>query len=246
MITLKSCPVCESSEIAQYHQFGVAPRVKYEIMLGVSVSAAILTTYFVCQSCHVIFQNPRMSSKELNQYYTNGYYRQMINLTEKIISEDEMYRAKFDSKIIKETVGKVESHVDIGCSCGYFLSEMGARLKVGVEPNINCIKDKGIKVYSKMSQIPKKKFELVSALHTLEHLPDPVRSLKEMIKFVDKNSHLVIEVPTWKSPGGPLRLSHLFHFEPDVLRLICQGLGLRVIETKFTPHLLLICKVAKE
>lgn len=244
MIKLKNCPICESPDVSQYRQFGAAPRVKYEIMPNVKVSAAILTSYFICKKCHVIFQNPRMSKRELEEYYKKGYYRRMINSPSKIIDEDEMHRAKFDSKIIKEVIGKVESHLDVGASRGFFLEKVGAELKVGIEPNIESIKNKEITAYAKIGKVPKRKFALVSAIHTLEHLPDPLKSLREMVKFVEKDGYVVIEVPTWKSPGGPLRLSHLFHFEPDVMRFICKEVGLEIVETKFTPHLLVVCKLA--
>lgn len=243
MITLKSCPVCDSSSITKYPEIGLAPWVVHEIMPGVKVDAAIISRYFVCQNCHVIFQNPRMSERELNKFYSEGYYRRTLNMTEEEISKDEAYRAKVDGEIIRQHLGKISSHLDIGSSRGYLLEEVGANVKVGVEQDVDGIRVKGVGVYPQMSKIPQKSFDLVTAIHTLEHLPDPKGFLKEMIKKVDKDGHLIIEVPTWKSPGGPLRLAHLFHFEPDVLRMMCKEVGLRVVETKFTPHLLLICKL---
>lgn len=243
MITLNSCPICNSNSIARYNQSGVAPHVVHEIMPGVKVNAAILTYYSICQDCHVIFQNPRMSDEELDRFYIEGYYRRVINLTDEEKDKDEMFRAEVDSKIIKENLGEIESHLDIGASRGYLLDKVSAKLKVGVESDTSNVTVSGIKVYSQIKKVPQKSFNLITAIHTLEHVPDPVSFLKDMIKLVDKNGHLVIEVPTWKSPGGPLRLPHLFHFEPDVLRLMCKEVGLRVIHTEFTPHLMLICKI---
>lgn len=227
----------------QYRQAGFAPQVVHEIMPGVKVNAAIITRYSVCQNCNVIFQNPRMSDEELKKFYEEGYYRQLINMTGEEKDNDEMYRAKFDSKIINENLGDVESHLDIGASRGYFLDKVGAKLKVGVESDTKNVTVSGIEVYSQTRKVPQKSFELVSAIHTLEHVSDPVSFLREMIKKVSKDGHLIIEVPTWKSLGGPLRLPHLFHFEPDVLKLMCRGLGLKVTHVEFTPHLILICKL---
>ncbi len=244
MITLKSCPVCKSTGISQYREVGLAPRVTHEIMPGVEVDAAIITRYSVCQNCHLIFQNPRLSNAELDKYYSQGYYRKQLNLTNEEKDSDEAYRAKIDTGIIKQQVGEVTSHLDIGCSRGYLLEAIGASIKVGVEADIDGVKVKGIKIYSTMNKVPHKKFDLVTAIHVLEHVPEPLECLKNMAKFVDKNGFLVIEVPTWKSPGGPLRLAHLYHFEPDVLRLMCKQVGLKVEHTEFTPHLMLICALA--
>lgn len=242
MITLKSCPVCQSALIAQYRESGFAPQVTHEIMPGVKITAAIITRYCICQNCHVIFQNPRMSDSELNRFYGKGYYRRSIDMTDEEKDKDEIYRAKFDSKIIKENLGEIASHLDIGASRGFLLDEIGAKIKVAVESDTENVTVSGIEVYSQVSLVPQKTFDLVTAIHTLEHVSDPISYLKSMIAKVGKNGHLVIEVPTWKSPGGPLRLPHLFHFEPDVLKLMCREVGLKVIHVEFTPHLLLICK----
>lgn len=243
MITLKSCPVCGSINITTYPKVGIAPEVSHEVMPKVYVDAAIISRYFVCQSCQVIFQNPRMSDEELDRFYSEGYYLGSINIRDEKKDNDEMLRAKIDSKIVREHIGEITSHLDIGASRGYFLDIVGAKLKVGVEPNNSYVTASGIEVYRNVSQVPQQSFELVSAIHTLEHVADPKSLFKDMVKKVDKEGLLIIEVPTWKSPGGPLRLSHLFHFEPDVLKLLCLQVGLTVIHTEFTPHLLLICRL---
>lgn len=244
MINLKSCPVCDSYSISTYDQMGFAPHVSHEIMPGVKVDAAVITRYFVCQNCNVIFQNPRLSNFELNRFYSQGIYRRTLNLTDEEISRDEAYRARIDTEIIKRYVGKVTSHLDVGCSRGFLLDAVGAAIRVGVEPNVSDLRVKGVEIYPEMSKVPQKSFGLVTAIHVLEHEPAPLDYLKKMAEFVDKGGYLVVEVPTWKSPGGPLRLAHLFHFEPDVLKFMCAKVGLKVIQTEFTPHLILICQVA--
>lgn len=242
MITLKACPNCRSKSITQYNQAGFAPHVFYELMPGVKVDAAIITRYFLCQNCHLIFQNPRLADNELDKFYSTGVYRKTLNLTDAEKDRDEEYRAKFDAKLIKEQLGKVKSHLDVGASRGYLLREVGASIKVAVETDFKGIAVKGIKAYSEMKDVPKESFDLVTAIHVLEHVSKPLNFLMEMSGFIGKDGYLIIEVPTWKSPGGPLRLAHLYHFEPDVLKLMCREVGLRVEQVFFTPHLLLICK----
>lgn len=242
MITLKACPLCESTQISPYRQMGLAPQVAHEIMPGVTVDAAVITRYFVCQSCHVIFQNPRLSDRELSDFYAKGYYRKTLNLTDKQKDDDELFRAKMDSKIIQEMLGEVGSHLDVGCSRGYLLTQVGAKVKVGIEEDTKGVTEKGIDIYQNIREVPQTSFDLVTAIHTLEHVSDPLAYLRSMVKLFGKNGHLMVEVPTWKSPGGPLRLAHLFHFEPDVLKLMCRQVGLRVERVEFTPHLVVICK----
>lgn len=242
MITLKFCPICGNDQITQYQRFGIAPRVAYEVMPGVNVNAVVMTHYFICQNCKTIFQNPRLSDSELDNFYSQGYYRRTINSTDEEMDRDEAYRAKFDAEIIKKRIGKVTSHLDMGSSRGYLLEAMGANVKVGVELNVNYVKVKGVAVYADTKQIPQKSFDLVTAIHVLEHVSAPVEYLRTMAQFAGTSGHVVVEVPTWKSPGGPLRLAHLYHFEPDVLKFLCTQVGLTVLHVEFTPHLMVICK----
>lgn len=242
MITLVSCPVCSSKNISKYHESGYAPVVVHQIMPNVFVDALVVTNYFKCLSCNVLFQNPRMSDSELKKFYSQGYYRKVINLTDKEKDQDEKARADTDSKIIIQKLGKIKSHLDVGCSRGYLLRKVGAVQKIGVDEDNKNVTLSGIKVHKEIDDLKGKKFDLVSAIHTLEHVPDPISFLKSLYDLVSDGGHLVLEVPTWKSPGGPLRLPHLYHFEPDVLRLLCRQVGLKVIDTEFTPHLFLICR----
>ena len=146
MITLKSCPICGSSRIIQYRQVIQTPDVIHEIMPGIVVNAVITTHYCLCQDCNLIFQNPRLSDTELDKYYSTGYYRRTLIMTDEEKDWDEAYRAKIDQEIIKQYVGKPTSHLDIGCSRGYLLDAVGAKVKVGVETDVDGVKVKGIEV----------------------------------------------------------------------------------------------------
>ncbi len=128
MITLKSCPICKSRNIIKYREIGTAPHVMCDVMPGVSIETAIITYYFVCQDCHIIFQNPRLSDTELDKYYSTGYYRRTVNMTDEQIDINAMGRAKKDAEIIKQYVGKLTLHLDIGCARGYLLDNVGAKL----------------------------------------------------------------------------------------------------------------------
>lgn len=242
MTTLNSCPVCDSNRITQYRVVA-DPKLSIEIMKGVKIDAAGITIYCVCQDCNLIFQNPRLSDSELDKYYGTGYYRRTINSPPEGMDAGENNRAKIDAEIIKQHIGKITSHLDIGCGLGYLLDIVGARVKVGTESDPEYVKAKGVKIYREMDQISRKKFDLVTAIHVLEHVPYPLDFLKKITKFVGKNGYLVIEVPSWKTPGGPFGFAHLSHFETDVLKLMCKQVGLQIMNTEFTPHLLLICKI---
>lgn len=243
MITLKSCPVCSSDNFTQYQIINGGSLI-CEIIPSVKVDAQITTRYCLCQDCHLIFQNPRLSDEELDLYYSTGYYRRTINPPPEGRDAGEANRAKLDAEIIAHNLDKVNSHLDIGCGLGYFLEAVDAGVKIGIESDVDYVKVKGVEVYPDMDQVPRRKFDLVTAIHTLEHVPYPLDFLKKMVKFIGKGGFLIIEVPSWKTTGGPLGFAHLSHFETDVLKLMCLKAGLKVIHLEFTPHLLLICKLS--
>ncbi len=218
-------------------------QLNYEIIPSVKVEAVVFVYYSICQDCNLIFQNPRLSDIELDKFYSTGYYRRTIKDTDDEADEGEEFRAKTDATIIMNHIKDVRSHLDIGCSRGYLLDAVGANIKVGVDTNVDNFKISGVKIYTKMNQVPRKPFNLVTAIHVLEHVSKPLDYLRSMVNFTGKNGYLVIEVPTWKSPGGPLRFAHLYHFEPDVLRQLCIQAGLCVIHEELTPHLIFICQL---
>lgn len=245
MITLKSCPNCGSCNIGKFRVIKGSHLI-HEIMPAVLVDSIIIIHYSVCRDCNLIFQNPRLSDTELNKYYSSGYYRKTVPQPPEGMDKGEKNRAIIDAGIIKKSIGKIQSHLDIGCGRGYLLKTIDAEEKAGVETDVKYIKFKGIEVYREMNKIPKnKKFDLVTSIHALEHVPHPLDYLKSMTEFIKKSGHLVIEVPSWKIRGGPLGFAHLFHFEPDVLKLMCKKAGLEVIQTEFTPNLVLICKAGR-
>lgn len=245
MITLKSCPVCQGNRFELYRQVFENPVIECEYFRGLKLNFAIMSNYLSCQDCRLIFQSPRFSDSELNKFYSEGYYRAMVDMTKEEMDRDEETRAKLDAQIIKKNIGEIKTHLDIGCSRGFLLDEIGADIKVGVEENISYVKAKDVKVYPDIDKVTQKSFDLVTVIHVLEHVPYPLIFLETIIKFVSKDGYLVIEVPTLQSPGGPLRLAHLCYFETDVLKLLCKRVGLEIINLEFTPHLLLICKLKK-
>ncbi len=242
MVSIKYCPSCLSPRITRYEKVGLAPEVDYEVIPKTFIRALIITNYFICHNCGLIFQNPRLSEEELDIFYRDGYYRNIINLTDKEMDYDEKIRAQNDSKIIRKIIGKVGRHLDIGSSRGYLLSYVNAVKKYGIEPNVRYSREKKIKVFPKIEDVRLEKFDLITVIHTLEHVSNPIQLIKKTKHLLKINGHFMVEIPTWKSPGGPLRFAHLYHFEPSVLRGILYSHGFKIIYEEFTPHFLLICQ----
>lgn len=237
MIKLENCPICRGGLIAEYPSVGSSPRFFSEEF---GMELAVITKYNICLACGTVFQNPRMEDEEVERYYSSGKYRFEMQSREDL-DEDEKRRAERLHRFIYDNVTHSKaptSHLDIGCSRGYLLKKIGANVSIGVDTNPEYAED-DVAVFKSLGEV-NRKFELITIIHTLEHVTDPVEFLMEAAEKLDDGGRIVIEVPSSKSPGGPLRLAHTFFFEPWALTQAIARAGMRLLAIGFTPHTLVV------
>lgn len=161
----------------------------------------------ICSKCGFVFQNPRMSSEQLNDFYNESYrelYQGQANPTEKDL-HIQRERGRHLLEILKGNVRFVSKHLDIGSSTGVLLkivAEYYNCISIGVEPGDAYRKyARGLSfdVYSDLQQVREENsgpFDLISLIHVLEHIPDPVSYLSKLRElFLDQDGYLLIEVP---------------------------------------------------
>jgi len=82
------------------------------------------------------------------------------------------------------------------------------------------------------------RFDVVTAFHVLEHVPDPVAVARRMLDWLAPGGLLIVEVPNVDGLGAAifggawsgLELPrHLSHFTPATLELVLQKAGGRVV-----------------
>jgi SAM-dependent methyltransferase len=82
------------------------------------------------------------------------------------------------------------------------------------------------------------RFDVVTALHVLEHVPDPVGAVRRMLEWLAPGGLLVLEVPNAGGLGARLfgrawsgleLPRHLSHFTPETLARVVERAGGRVI-----------------
>jgi len=81
-------------------------------------------------------------------------------------------------------------------------------------------------------------FDLVTAFHVLEHLPDPVGVLRRMLGWLAPGGIAVVEVPNVSGVGGRVfgrywsgleMPRHLVQFTPETMELLAERAGGRVV-----------------
>lgn len=211
-----------------------------------------------CRNCGLVYVNPRPEKERIEGYYPQNYRtHNTIKSPEYIKSRMEKYRAPKRLALFRNpwymdwpTGATV---LDIGCGAGELLlrlKEIGCRaFGIDVDPQTSAAL-KGLKFEVITCDIdggtPYEQafFDVVVMRHSLEHVYNPVRVLKEVRRILKPDGFLVIGVPNidstvfrltkqqWEDLDVP---RHLFHFTPSTLTAILQkaGFGLKDISYEF-------------
>jgi 2-polyprenyl-3-methyl-5-hydroxy-6-metoxy-1,4-benzoquinol methylase len=138
--------------------------------------------------------------------------------------------------------------LDVGCGNGRFLDrmrELGWEV-VGVEPDGEAAKIAqerfGFSVHEGTLEevaFPDDTFDAITMSHVVEHLPDPINTLRECQRILKKSGRLVMTTPNIESLGHRLYREawrglevprHLFLFSPPTLRACVERSELQVLE----------------
>lgn len=235
MITVEQCPVCQSTQRDRWPERGFAPIMRTDAMEISGLLVVVASTYYECMECGVVYQNPRPSNDELYKFYSTGAYRMSLGISPEQIDTDEYLRSTRVNATLREYGISPDKHLDVGCSRGYLLEQVNAQKQVGVELNKDYVTwnnvSKQVQVHSDISEV-RGKFDLITCVHVLEHVPFPLVLLNEMHSRLTDDGTLYVEVPSEVSKGGPLRLAHLFFFRAGPLVQIAKTAGFH--SPKFT------------
>jgi len=133
--------------------------------------------------------------------------------------------------------------LDFGCGAGGFLNKARhlAASVAGVELELRVQKHwhEQITIHPSVESAGGE-YDLITAFHVIEHLPDPIIMLKTLAAKLAKNGRMVVEVPS--SEDALLTLydsaafqrftywsQHLFLFNAETLRRLTEQAGLRVL-----------------
>lgn len=235
---LRHCPLCGSSESRlfdqrSFHRQPVSNRL--------------------CTSCGLVYQSPRMNEAELEVFYQDEYRRLYQGQADPIQKDLVVQRKRAEAALLftRSYISGATSHLDIGSSAGALLEcfqQAFHCLSMGVEPG-NAYRqyalDRGLAIYEKLDQVPVSVgtgIELISMMHVLEHVPDPVSYLVELReKYLSRKGTLLLEVPNLYAHDSFER-AHLFSFSAHALRETVQkaGYNVRAMRTHGFPRSRLI------
>lgn len=203
-----------------------------------------------CRRCGLAYLNPRPAEAELEALYSEAYFRSEqcragVEDAEKAISE------RTEDIVAIERFKRNGALLDIGCAAGHLLvaarrrgwdvtgiefSEWAGRIakeQFGLEVLVGIVES---------LTLPRKRFDVITAYHVLEHLPDPLKTLEHLSRWMKDDGLLVIRLPNlqsfdawyykeqwegWKVPF------HFYHFSPNTLKRLLGLAGFQVMLFEF-------------
>lgn len=228
------CNLCQSSEFVVFKKIDDYRLVK-------------------CKKCGLIYLNPRPDQQELNEKYSQRYYAQTL-FSKQVTTEQQITQQikknMEKARRIMNIVGHKQTLLDIGCGMGFFIAcmrQLGWDV-AGIDISqwaCSFAKEKlGMNVFAgKVEEIKfKKKFDVITMIHLLEHLPNPLKTLKSVSKIISDEGYLIIIGPNFssfdriwhgKNWRGYDLSRHLSHFTSRTYRMILEKSGFFVEKIDF-------------
>jgi SAM-dependent methyltransferase len=216
-----NCPLCQAtaSSLFDHREFH-----------GIPVSNRI------CQHCGLVYQSPRMTETESQAFY-EAEYRRLYQGQEGPNKKDlnvQAARAIITLDFLRQRVKLCSYVLDIGCSSGAFLhklSEYYHAQAFGVEPGIvyrQYAQALGLKIYPSLLELEQARlprFNLISLMHVLEHLPNPVEYLQHLREnLLEPDGWLLVEVPNLYGHDS-FEVAHLISFSIHSLVQVIEKAG---------------------
>lgn len=191
----------------------------------------------LCSHCGLVFQSPRMTSQELEAFYQNEYreiYQGTDSPTEKDLKIQEARAGNLVDLLKAMGIEHVARYLDIGSSSGLLMKAVQETFNCqvsGIEPGVayrEYARGLGLTVYEdidKLKSADHQKFDLVSLIHVLEHIPDPVGYLAVLReKLLLDDARLLIEVPNLYAHDC-FEVAHLTSFSQETLTQVLKKAG---------------------
>ena len=243
-----SCLLCNSSKLKKIN--------KNNRFLCVSSDCRplnIKVDTFKCIDCGLIqkkqnknlLKNIKKTYKEYDLYRFSEKRDHLIYSSKDFNTRSKLIFNYIKSKYNLNEIGKI---LDYGCNKGQSLIEFSKfypKWKLYGHDQIHIKSTKKINFLKDLSK-SNHKFDLIFLSHTLEHLFNPLKDLKEIINNAKNNALIIVQVPfIEKNLYDLFVLDHLTHFNKFDLKLLAKIIGLKeikVINNVIKHELTLICR----
>lgn len=223
MGTMDKCLCCDNTNLLPYANYN-----KFKLLK--------------CSSCQTAYTIPRNSVQD--ELYNTEYYTPQ--LLERL---SEWMKTKV---IFRNRINKIEKYIrkgmvlDFGCGNGSFLSSFDDRRwqRFGYDTSLSAMEltiSRGLERHDfYKGPHTDRFFDLITMIHVIEHIENPIKLLERIKKTTKKASFIVIEAPNFSSfwsklfgmlwpPNNDIP-RHLNHFSEIGLNQLMKKAGYRKLE----------------
>ncbi|AMC11312.1 methyltransferase [Lutibacter profundi] len=195
---------------------------------------------------------PKPVGKELASYYESENYISHTDskksFIDKLYQIIKGYTLTKKLNLINSFKTKQKNLLDVGCGTGDFLlnCKNNGWNVVGVEPNENAKRlaetklsfHNISKIYTDLTEIKTKKFDVITLWHVLEHVPNLETYLLKIKAMLKPNGILIVAVPNFKSYDALYYKQfwaafdvprHLWHFSKTAIQKLFFKQQMRVV-----------------
>ena len=169
---------------------------------------------------------------------TVGWLARLVSVLPSVGDASEM-------EMMRVPASRTGSLLDVGCGSGAFLKRMqqAGWQVMGTEPDPNAaarLRDRlQVSVFSSVEEVRLRadRFDLITLSHVIEHVPDPIATLRELVGLLAPGGQLMLTTPNARSLGSKLFGSswrglepprHFNIFSPKSMVETVESSGLRV------------------
>lgn len=246
MIELKDtiCAVCGHKEAKEIY-----PAKMEDIKLAtdpVTFSARISQNQHYkivrCTNCGMLRSDPVMPEELANRLYCES------NMS---YGDELGYLTRTYSNILKTIPLAQEGKrtlLEIGCGSGTFLESalsLGYDNIIGFEPSKECcekaspsVKGHIVNDVFNAGKIKENSVDVVGIFHTIDHLYDPKKMLRDSLKVLKPGGHIMIvchdlnalTAKILKDKSPIFNIQHIYYFDQKTMRLILENNGYEVVK----------------
>ena len=233
-----TCNICKSDRFKVLYPAGVAQ----------------LSQVVRCERCGLMYANPRKEADcvEIAAWADDPNWDIERERPQRFEKERLQVRDYESSRKLLNTLHPGRGRlVEVGSSLGFLLAtfQQDGWDVMGVEPDLHAsryARKRGIETINatlETAGLPDSSVDAVVMLHVIEHVPDPVGTLREIRRILKPGGHLLLETPRYdtlmfKLLGRRERSlscdGHIFFFTTDSLRQAALSAGLEWGNVQYT------------